>query len=124
TREEDLIEGEQASVRAVRFLDLVQRRAQNDSALTDHRDVISDLLHFFQQVRREKHCAAFIGNGANDGTEDVAANDGIESGRRLIQPEQFRPMRERDEYARSCLLSPRKGRDLRRSAGMNRLAQL
>ena len=55
---------------AVRFLDFAKRRAQRDGALMDHRDVIGDLLHFLQQVRRKEHRAAFIGDGAKDGAEN------------------------------------------------------
>ena len=69
----------------MRFPDDIKRPAQDDFAFIDHRDVISDLLYFLQQVRREEHRAAFIGDCANDGTENVAAHDGIEPGRRFIQ---------------------------------------
>src|SRR5437660_1672973 len=79
-------------------------RAQNDFAVVDHGDVIRNLLHFLQQVRREEHRAAFMGDGANDGAEDVAANDGVETGRRLVQHQQFGAVRQRDEQSRPRLL--------------------
>ena len=83
--DKNFIERGDALADAVRFPDFVQRRAQRDRALMDHCDVISDLLHFLQPVRRKEHRATFIGDGAKDGAENVAANDGIEAGRRFIQ---------------------------------------
>ncbi len=79
-RDEDLIEGRDASVDAMRFPDVFERRAQHDLPPVDHRHVIGDLLHLFQQVRRKQDSAAFMGDGADDGAEYVAANDGIEAG--------------------------------------------
>ena len=65
---------------AVRLLDGVQRPAQSDLALADHRDVVGDPFHFLQQVRRKEHRATFVGDGANDGPEYVAPNHGVETG--------------------------------------------
>jgi hypothetical protein len=70
----------------MRLLHGVERRAQGNPVLADHRDVIGDLLHLVQQVRGEEHRAAFVGDGADDGAEDVAADDKIEAGPRLVEP--------------------------------------
>ena len=72
----------------------------------DHRDVIGDLLHFLQQVRRKEHRAAFTGDGANDRAQNVAANDGIEAGRRFIQHEEFGSICQCDEQPCLRLLPP------------------
>src|SRR2546430_364755 len=82
-RAENLIERKSPSIDAVRFLDVAQRCTQNDRAVADHCDVIRDLLHFIQQMRREQHRASFIRDRANDSAENVAPNDGIETRRRL-----------------------------------------
>src|SRR5207249_9736375 len=60
---------------------LMASSAEHDPAAADHRDVIGDLLHLLQQVGREQHGSPFTGDGANDGAEDVAADDRIEAGR-------------------------------------------
>ena len=75
----------------------------------NHRDVIGDLLDFVEQVRREEHRAAFIGDGADDGAEDVAADDGIEAGRGFIEHQQFGPVRQRDEQAGPRPSAPSRG---------------
>src|SRR4029077_7391166 len=49
--------------------------------------------------------AAFVGDGANDRTEDVAADHRVEAGRRFIQHEQLRPMSQSREQARSGTLA-------------------
>ena len=86
-RDENLIERRDAFADAVRFFDGGQRSAQHDPAAVDHRHVIGDLFHFVQQVRREQHRSSFVGDGADDGAENVAPDDGIEPGRGFVQQE-------------------------------------
>ena len=75
--------------------------------------MIGDLLHFVEQVRREQHGAAFVGDGPDDGAEDVAAHDGIEAGRRLVEDQQLRPVRQGDQQPRPRLLALGQGLDVR-----------
>src|SRR5207244_13657507 len=84
-RDEDLIKWEDASVDTVRFADVFERRAQHDPSLVDHRDVIGDLLHLLQQVRRKQNSATFMCDGADDRAEYIPANDWIETGRGFVQ---------------------------------------
>ena len=89
----------------MRVLDRAQRRTERDLPLTDHRHVIRDLLDFLEQMRREEHRASFIRDRANDRSEDVAADDRIEAGRWLVEHQELRTIRERDEQSRAGLLS-------------------
>ena len=82
---------------AVRCLDGIQPIAQHDPAVADHRDKVGDLHHFVQQVRRNKHRTPFMCDGAYDGAESVASNDGVEARRRLIQHKEFGPIGQREE---------------------------
>ena len=105
--DEDFVEGRDSPVDAVRFLDRRSAvRSRRSLPLVDHRDVIGDLLHLVQQVRRKEHRAAFIGDGANHGAENVAANDGIEAGRRFVQHQQFGPVRQRDRAVPAAPSAP------------------
>ena len=109
---------------AVRFLDGVERRAQRDPAVADHRDVVGDPLHLLQQVRREEHRAAFMGDGAHDGFQDVAAHHGIEAGRRLVEQEELGTVGQRDEQSGARLLPPGEVLDPRRRVQGERSPQL
>ena len=115
---------ESARDAAMRLLHGVKRRAQGDPALADHRDVIGDLLHLVQQVRRKEHRAAFVGDGADDGAEDVAADDGIEAGRRLVEHQQLGPIRECYEEPGPRLLALGEGLDPGRGVEREHLPQL
>src|SRR5258708_27873160 len=114
-RNEDLIQGQYAPVDPMLFLDNVKRSAQHYPATGDHRDMISHLLHFFQQVRREEHRAAFIGDPPNDRAENVATNDRVEARRRLIQHQQFGPVGNCDQQTRPRLLPLGQSLDSRRA---------
>ena len=89
----------EASSRACDLLDPIERIAEQDAARLDHRHLVGDALHFGQQVRREQHGAAFVGDRADDRAEDVAADDRIEAGRRLIEQQQLGPVGEGDQQA-------------------------
>src|SRR4051812_26752912 len=112
-RDEDLIERRHAIADAVRGLEAGERGALDDAALLDHRDVIRHLLHLVEQVRREQHGAPFVGDGAQDGAEDVAADDGVEPGRWLVEHEKLGTERESNQQPGACLLSLRETPDLR-----------
>ena len=61
--DENLVEGGNAVADLVGLPDLGERCTQDDPALADHRDVIRDLFHFIQQVRREDDRSTFVGDG-------------------------------------------------------------
>ena len=47
--------------------------------------MVRHALHLVQQVRGEEHCPTVLRNGADDGPEDVAADDRVEPRRRLVE---------------------------------------
>ena len=66
--------------------------AEDDPALVDHRHAVGHPLDLVEQVRREQHRAAFLGDRADDRPQDVAADDRVEARRRLVEHQQFGPM--------------------------------
>ena len=85
--------------------DVVEWRAQDDLARVNHGDVIGDALDFVKQVGREDNRAAFVGDSANDGAENILANDGIETGGWFIKQKQIGTMGKRDEKSGTRALS-------------------
>ena len=65
--------------------EIVHAGTNDDFALMDHCDMIGYPLHFVEQMRGEQHGSAFAGYGADDGGQDVAAHNGVQSGRRFVQ---------------------------------------
>ena len=86
--------------------------------------MVRDLLHLVQEVRGEEHGAALVRDGADDGVEDVAADDGVEAGGRLVQHQQLGPIGEGDEQAGSGPLALGEGLDLGRAIEGEHLPQL
>src|SRR6187399_3191194 len=58
---------------------VVEHAAQRHAAILDHRDVVRHPLDLVEQMRREDHRATVVGNGTNDGIENVTTNHGIET---------------------------------------------
>ena len=76
----------------VTCLDLVERRAQFECSFVQHRDVVRDAFDLVQQVRREDHGAALVGNRPYDRFKNVAAHDGVEPRAGLVKDQQIRTM--------------------------------
>jgi hypothetical protein len=59
--------------------DVIERRGEAQRALMQHGQVVRHTLDFVQEVRREDDGAAFVGHRSDDGLEDIAAHDGVQS---------------------------------------------
>ena len=60
-------------------LDGIERTVDDDPPAIDHGDVVADALDLVEQVRREEHGPAVVGDGADDRAEDVSTDDGVET---------------------------------------------
>src|SRR5690606_26320864 len=69
----------------------------DDTAAIDERDPIGDLLDVLRVVRREENAAALVLEHGRELGEDLVTGDGIETGRRLVEHEQPRAAREREQ---------------------------
>ena len=76
----------------VTLLDPFERVGEEHLAGAGHRDAVGDALHLTEEVRRGDDRPALHRDGAKDGGEDVASNDGIEPRRRLVEDEEIRPV--------------------------------
>ena len=72
------VEGDGDAV--VAGFDLVEGSGEDDFSVDDHGELVGDAFDFFEEVGGEEDGAAFVGHGADDGGEDVAADDGVEAG--------------------------------------------
>jgi hypothetical protein len=66
---------------AVRFLDIIQRGAEDDLPLVNHGHVVRHALHFMQQVGTEQDGSPLVGNGTNDRFKNVAPHERIQTRR-------------------------------------------
>jgi hypothetical protein len=63
----------------------------------NHRYTVGDALDLVYQMRRQQHGAALLGYRTNDRAEYVTANDGIEAAGGLVEQQQIRTVRQRNQ---------------------------
>src|SRR5687768_8995448 len=93
----------------VGLFDLIELAGEENAAPLEHRHTVGNPFDFVQQVRGEEDRAAFVGNGANDRAEDVAADDGVQAAGGLVEEEQFWAIGQSYEQSGPRLLSFREG---------------
>src|SRR5262245_35655303 len=71
----------------VGLFDFVELACEQDVAAFEHGHAIGNAFDLVEQVRGEEHCAAFFGDGSDDGAQNVAADDGVESAGGLVEEE-------------------------------------
>jgi len=70
---------------AVRLFDFVHRRSKDQPALMDDGHLIGYALDLVEQVGGKYDRPTFVGNRADDGSQNVAPYDRIEAGGRFVE---------------------------------------
>src|SRR5262245_3231106 len=76
---------------AMSFLDFVHGRSEDQPSAMDDCYLVGDALDLVKQVRRKQDGPAFIGNCADNGAENIPANDRVETRGWFIKQQQFWP---------------------------------
>ena len=81
------------------LLNLIQRCRHHNSALMNHRHMVRYPLNFIKQMRRKQRRTSLVGHGSDDGVQDIASHDGVQSARGFVQQQKVRPVRHRGDEA-------------------------
>ena len=65
--------------------DLIQRAAQDYSAIVQHGNLIRNAFDFFQQMGRKKDGSTFVSHSSDHRLQNFPADDGIETRARFIE---------------------------------------
>jgi len=95
----------------------------DDPALVDDRYVVGHSLDLVEQMRREQHGPAFVGDRADDRAQNVAPHERIETGRGLVEHEQLRAVRKREQQSEASALALRQALDDLACVELERLPQ-